>query len=441
MRIRIIVAAFFRCLVGSVPGSLLVMLALGCEAEPVASPTYHKDIAPLILNHCASCHQAEAIAPFPLLTYDDVVVNKDAIAFSVANRLMPPWTLDNTGACQTFKDARWLDDDDIALILGWIAAGAPEGSRSGQALSAPEPDHLEDENAVYLEMAEPYTPTPQADHPGDDYRCFFLEPGNAQEAFVTGIEIVPGVAQEVHHMLLFSLLETQTEAQAQALDDADPTPGWTCFGAAGEGVDVNNLVLVAGWAPGTNVMRYPAGTGLLVPANRKMVMQIHYNLRAGALPDLTGVKIALAPSVDQEAALLPIADDRFELPPNQSRVEYHFTQSLFGITEPLQLHGIFPHMHTMGQTLKVSKRPIGDIDGSDAVCLGDVQLWDFDWQQLAFYDQPLLLDGNQQIDVDCTWDTSGRTTSTFFGEGTEDEMCLVFAYITRLGGGSISDVL
>ena len=204
---------------------------------------------------------------------------------------------------------------------------------------------------------------------------------------------------------------------------------------------MNNLVLVAGWAPGTNVMRYPAGTGLLVPANRKMVMQIHYNLRAGALPDLTGVKIALAPSVDQEAALLPIADDRFELPPNQSRVEYHFTQSLFGITEPLQLHGIFPHMHTMGQTLKVSKRPIGDIDGSDAVCLGDVQLWDFDWQQLAFYDQPLLLDGNQQIDVDCTWDTSGRTTSTFFGEGTEDEMCLVFAYITRLGGGSISDVL
>ena len=421
---------------------ILGSLALAaCDEAPATGATYHADIAPLVLNHCASCHQAGGIAPFQLLTYDDAFENKDAIAFSVANRRMPPWNLDNSGDCKTYKDARWLDDDEIALITGWVEAGAPEGERPGQALTPPPPDALDDENAVYLEMEEPYTPTPQPGFPTDDYRCFFLEPGNTQDAYVTGFEIVPGAPQEVHHMLLFSLLEADAEQQAQALDDDDPAPGWTCFGAAGDGVDQDDVLLVAGWAPGTNVMRYPEGTGVFVPANRRMVMQIHYNLLAGAVADLTGIKVALAPTVDKEAALLPLADDSFELPPNLPLVEFAFTQSLFGLSEPLQLHGIFPHMHTMGQTLNVSMKPIGDVDGSDAECLGDVPRWDFSWQQVSFYEEPVLIDGSKQIDVGCTWDTSGRTTPTFWGEGTEDEMCLVFVYITRVNGGPLSDVL
>jgi mono/diheme cytochrome c family protein len=418
-------------------------LVVGCEgpAEGPTGTTYHADVEPLLMTHCASCHQAGGIAPFALLTYDDAFANKDAIAFSVANRRMPPWNLDNTGDCKTYRDARWLEDDEIALITGWVDNGAPEGERPGQALAPPPPDHLDDEGAVYLEMAEPYTPTPQPDFPGDDYRCFFLDPGNTADAFVTGFEIVPGQPQEVHHMLLFSLLETDAEQQAQALDDDDPAPGWTCFGAAGDGVDEGDILLLAGWAPGTNVKRYPEGTGIFVPANRRMVMQIHYNLLGGAAPDLTGIKVALEATVDKQAMLLPLADDSFELPPNEPLVTFDFSQSLFGLAEPLEVHGVFPHMHKMGQTLRVTKGAIGDLDGSDAECLADVPRWDFSWQEVAFYDEPVLVDGSNQIDVTCTWDTSGRTTPTFWGEGTSDEMCLAFVYVTRTNGGPVSDLL
>ena len=426
---------------------VVVVVALSalaaCERAPSSpgGPTYHADIAPLIQNNCASCHQAGGIAPFPLVTYEDAFDNKEAIAVAVADRRMPPWNLDNTGACKTYRDARWLDDDEIAVFTDWVEAGAPEGVRPGQALTPPEPDRLDDDNAVYLEMDEPYTPTPQPDNPGDDYRCFFLEPGNTADAFVTGFEIVPGAPQEVHHMLLFSLLENSAELQAQALDDEDESPGWTCFGAAGDGIDEADILLLAGWAPGTNVKRYPAGTGIFVPANRRMVMQIHYNLLAGAVPDLTGIKVALAPSVDKQAMLLPLADDSFELPPNEPLVRFGFTQSLFGLTEPLEVHGVFPHMHQMGQTLRVTKGRIGDTDSSDAECLADVPRWDFSWQEVAFYDEPVLVDGSNQIDVTCTWDTSNRTTPTFWGEGTTDEMCLAFVYATRTNGGPVSDLL
>lgn len=421
---------------------LFALAVTACPTEPAPlAATYHNDIAPLMLNNCVSCHQAGGIAPFPLVTFDDVVANKDAIAFSVAARLMPPWTLDNSGDCQTYQDARWLDDDEIDTIVAWVKAGAVEGTQPGQALSLPAPDQLEDENAIYIEMAEPYTPTPHPEYPTDDYRCFFLEPGNVNDAYVTGFEIVPGQPQEVHHMLLFSLLEEGTEADAQAMDDAEEGPGWTCFGAAGDNVRQDEILLVAGWAPGTNVMRYPAGTGVFVPGGRRMVMQIHYNLLGGAVEDLTGLKIALAPEVERDAVMLPLADDSFALAPNQPSVSHRFTQSLFGLPENLLLHGIFPHMHTMGQTLKVDLRPIGETGSDDVECLGDVQRWDFHWQQLAIYDQPIALNGGHQIDVECTWDTSGRTTETFWGEGTTDEMCLVFAYITREQPGSVVELL
>lgn len=429
---------------GGLAGLVFVVAAgvAGCPAEPApAGATYHKDIAPLVLNNCVSCHQDGGIAPFPLVTYDDVVANKESIAFSVSNRLMPPWTLDNTGACQKFDGARWLDDDQIDLVVNWINDGAIEGTADGQALSLPTPDTLEDDNAVYVEMQESYTPTAQPGYPNDDYRCFFLEPGNEADAYVTGFEIIPGQPQEVHHMLLFSLLDATTEAAAQDLDDGDPAPGWTCFGAAGEGIDSDDLLLVAGWAPGTNVMRYPAGTGVYVPAGRRMVMQIHYNLTAGAAPDLTGLKIGMAPSVERDALLLPLADDGFELAPNVPSVAYDFTQSLFGLPEELVVHGIFPHMHTMGRTLTVEKRPIGETGDDNVECMADVQRWDFHWQQLAFYETPIVVDGGSQLDVQCTWDTSGRTEPTHWGEGTSDEMCLAFVYVTRNQPGSVIELM
>ena len=150
-----------RLVVGVGLVAVAVMTAACTKGGPPPSTaTYHKDIAPLVMNHCASCHQEGGIGPFPLLTYDDVVANKDSIAFSVQNRLMPPWTLDNSGACQTFQEARYLNDDEVALVVNWVNDGAVEGEKPGQALTPPAPDSLDDENAVYVEMDVPYQPRP-----------------------------------------------------------------------------------------------------------------------------------------------------------------------------------------------------------------------------------------------------------------------------------------
>ena len=67
--------------------------------------------------------------------------------------------------------------------------------------------------------------------------------------------------------------------------------------------------------------------------------------------------------------------------------------------------------------------------------------WDFHWQQLYFYDEPIEVVVGDKLRISCTWDnresnqpivngvrrTPQRLT---WGEGTLEEMCLNFFYTT-----------
>ena len=97
----------------------------------IASPSYHEDIAPLLNNNCVACHRDGGIAPFALDDYAAVISATNMnhhIDTSTKYRTMPPYLADNSGQCNTFKDARWLNDADIATIGNWVDNGMPEGT-------------------------------------------------------------------------------------------------------------------------------------------------------------------------------------------------------------------------------------------------------------------------------------------------------------------------
>jgi hypothetical protein len=37
--------------------------------EDFSSPTFYKDVLPILQEHCQSCHRPREIAPFPLVSY------------------------------------------------------------------------------------------------------------------------------------------------------------------------------------------------------------------------------------------------------------------------------------------------------------------------------------------------------------------------------------
>ena len=109
-------------------------------------------------------------------------------------------------------------------------------------------------------------------------------------------------------------------------------------------------------------------------------------------------------------------------------MSHTFETSFSDLRAPVDVLGWFPHMHTLGDTIRMEKIA-GDPD--DDACMGDVPRWDFHWQELAFYEEPLTLTPQDAVALTCTWDTSDRTETTTFGEGTQDEMCVAFLYVVE----------
>jgi hypothetical protein len=387
----------------------------GVETTVDTTPTYAEVVAPILMKNCANCHIAGGIAPFPILTYEDAKPLAGLIADRTTAREMPPYNPNNCGHCNTFQDAKWLTSEEIATISAWAKAGAPSGDLSKAPAPSAPPEGLTEANGTW-DMGVSYTPNAKVT---DDYRCFLVDPKLTADEFITGYEVIPGDPRVVHHVIAYTLETANAEAEAEALDAQDATPGYECYGGPG----VNSRFTI-GWAPGGGPTRLPATTGLRVPGNRKLVFQIHYNLVGGPFPDQTKIKVNMAPSVQKEARIEKIAAGNINVPPNQTLFEVSNDTLVPANAGTVTLWGVAPHMHQAGRTMKITAK------GSQDQCLLDVGNWDFHWQSLNMYENPLTVQGGDSISITCGYNTMGRSTATTGGEGTEDEMCMGFFYVT-----------
>lgn len=389
----------------------------GNEDIPGDPPTYHEDVAPILMASCAGCHAPGGIAPFTLLSYQDAVDAAPIMGHVVSERIMPPWNADNSGDCHTWKDARTLTDDQIDVIVAWADGDRLEGDPAASPEPPDEQPGLPRVDAT-LDIGVDYTPQPSL---SDDYRCFVVDYDVPEGKFLTAFEVRPGEPRVVHHILVYTLNGDSDVAAAEALDANDATPGYQCFGGPSVG-----STLLAVWAPGVRVSRYPDTTGLPVPPARKMVLQIHYNLEAGPLPDRTRIDLELADTVASPAFLALVADLDLYLPPQQQNVVTSGTLGVPGFLGPYKVWAQFPHMHTLGRTLQVDLERDGE-----SSCMINVPRWDFHWQQGFIYDDgPITVLGGDTIRVTCSYDTTDRPQPVTWGEGTQDEMCLSFLYTT-----------
>lgn len=383
-------------------------------------PTYHEHIAPLLARECLSCHRDGGIGPFELGTYEQAAPIASAIAAATSSRQMPPYPVDNSGSCHKFKDARWLEDDEIELIAQWAQNGAPEGDPANDHATPPDLPGLGTVTST-LDIGEDYVPDASL---SDDYRCFIVDPKNTGDAFLTGFEVRPGNDAIVHHMILYSVPDQAAEDRAYELDAQSPdTPGYRCFGLS----RLNNSMMIAAWAPGTPATHYPEDTGVRIVGNRPLIMQMHYNLANNADPDRTQIDLKLAEDVKNEAYLVPIPHSDMELQPGQAEEVTSFEMDV-PLPVPIKLRGVFPHMHTLGTKLNAEV-----IDGSgNSQCIVDVPRWDFGWQQGYFYTEPMEIEPSTTLRLTCTYDTRSRSEPVYWGEGTMDEMCLLIGYATIL---------
>src|SRR5580704_15070718 len=98
--------------------ALLGSWSVGAQILPSASNrpspvTFTNDVAPIVFQHCATCHRPGELAPFSLLTYDDVKQHARQIAVVTTSRFMPPWKPAPPEPGLAFAGARGLTDGEI----------------------------------------------------------------------------------------------------------------------------------------------------------------------------------------------------------------------------------------------------------------------------------------------------------------------------------------
>jgi hypothetical protein len=115
-----------------------VGLVLGWQAmsaqtsAPQGAPTFTKDIAPILQQHCQTCHRPDSVAPMSLITYEQV----RPWARSIKNRtglgpragVMPPWFVEKNIGIQDYLNDPSLSAQQIQTIAKWVDSGAPQGN-------------------------------------------------------------------------------------------------------------------------------------------------------------------------------------------------------------------------------------------------------------------------------------------------------------------------
>jgi mono/diheme cytochrome c family protein len=395
----------------------------GSSPDRSGAVTYYKDVLPLVTAHCGGCHTAGGFAPFSLTSYDEAHGYAALAAAATQAGEMPPWP--PAAGCGDFANARTLSSDQIAVFAAWAQQGAPAGEPTGAVAPAAAPVDSLGPPSVTLDPGEPYRPDATTT---DDYHCFLIDPGMASAQDLVGFNVHPGTPESVHHVLVFAV-PPESVAAAQAKDAAQPGVGWTCFASSGigSGTDVppTQPPTIGGWVPGTGSSAFPSGTGIHLAAGTWIVVQVHYNLLAGAaFADRTTVDLHYAPApVANRALVLPISNDSFAIPPGASQT---VTADRAVPAGSWAVWGVLPHMHLHGTEIEVSVQRAG----GGSTCAVDIPHWSFHWQGFYYYKQPIVVAGGDVVHLSCGFDNTTGTTALTWGEKTSDEMCLAFAYVT-----------
>ncbi len=425
---RDLLDAFGRVASGK-PTAPVRTVPIGCIFEAwkpagrTGKVTYTRNIAPILDANCVSCHRDGGIAPFALQTYEQSQRRAGMLAFVTKKRRMPPWSADPGHG--SFRDERRLSKHQIGLLDRWSKAGAPRG-QAADRLPAPKvfasgwplgkPD-------LELKMRQSFEVPAKG---ADIYRYFVIPSGMTQDRVITAMDFRPGDATVVHHSIFYM----DYSGRARRLDARDPRPGFRVFGTenfmATEGVEG-----IGGWAPGADPFKLPAGLGMRIPGGGDIVLEIHYHLTGKQTTDRSTLALYFAKKpVKRYVEGLVLRTEDLSIPAGERNYVRRISMD---VPAAFDLINISPHMHYLAREVHVELI----LPSGKKRSLIKISDWDFRWQNVYTYRQPIRVPKGSRLVAHYRFDNSDTNPANpsdpprrvGFGPQTTDEMCELYLTI------------
>ena len=383
----------------------ILLLVFAAQTLCAQTPTYYKDIAPIILAHCAPCHQPKEAAPFSLLSYEDVAKRASFIKKVVSSHYMPPWRADRTYS--HFANERSLTEAQIALLVQWVDNKMPAGNPADAPRIQPpmagtlyhrQPDLVLTADSFHL--------------PGDNGERFvlFKIPFDLRDsANVEAIEFFCSNKRLIHHANYAIQAVPDT-----SIDILNTAPYVNATDDARSKVDQympyrKIMSYYGGWIPGTSYEYFPKEFGWVFPKRGVILLTVHYAPSATDETSVCGVNLFFKKTpITRVMKVVSFGSGGI----GEGQIEpifyikagavQTFHLEVTNPNEDQSLLYVWPHMHLLGKEYKAYiTTPSGD-----TIRLVHIPDWDFRWQEIYRFRHPVKVVKGSVIHLEGTYDNT-----------------------------------
>jgi hypothetical protein len=428
-----------RFLIG--PTALLALAGLSAAAELAnpATPTFTRDVAPILQARCQECHHAGSMAPMSLVSYEETRPWAKSIKQRVILRQMPPWHIDPSVGVQKFKNDMSLTPDQMATLVRWVDAGAPQGDPKD--MPAPKQWPAPNEWKAAKELGQPdlvikSDPYTMAAHHQDVWWRPVSNIPITEARWVRAVEMRPTTiaARRITHHAVAYLVQ----------DDAESA-------APGASADLGGRGLLMEWAIGKGYDLYRPGTGKLLLPGSQISWDVHIHAVGEQIEDNVELGIWLYPKGQEPAhrtyltgfqALRGFESSKgsqtrsgrnIDIPPNSVVATDNYTV----LKSAAIIENFQPHMHLRGKAMQVEAiLPDGSVQ-----TISYVDHFNFNWMINYIYadDAAPAFPKGTTIHVTAWYDNTSANPNNpdpdqwvGFGDRTVDEMGHAWMNVTYI---------
>jgi len=289
-----------------------LLVAMLVAIPTFAAPEFHKDVEPILQQHCQTCHRAGSSAPMPFETYRQTRPWAKAIERAVLEKKMPPWFASEGGP---FSNDPSLTPEEIRVIRDWAESGSIEGP------IADAPPSLAWNEGWNIGTPDQIVTLPRAfsiPKSGEVEYQYMIVPAPAErDRWVDRMQVLPGNSAAVHHAVVYI-----RERGSKWLKGRPPGEFFTLSQEEPDSFTTSDILFT--YAPGASVDQWPEGMAKLIPAGSDLVFQMHYvALPAGGV-DRTRLGLRFAKGTPKKRVLtLQLNNDRLLIPPGVPDAQFH----------------------------------------------------------------------------------------------------------------------